>query len=512
MAAIGAHARFNSFAFTTGGAVVRNQMFLRFAGEGTVASIRGATLLQAAASTSTRRSSPITRLPDCSSREVFKTVLDDESRGIFQGKIIVRPQAQKTDAKMVTQALLLSEDAEADNKPELEIFADDVQCGHGATAGALDEDLLFYLMARGIPEKEAEALLIQAFIGEAIEGIEHAGLREALMDSAAQWLAEREADACIRQSATALTTSSASARISRSWRCRSTASRWSISTTPPRRRSRRRCSTGCMQAYTSEYANVHRGLHYLANAATEGLRGRAREGAGLPQRARPEEIIFTRNATEAINLVAYTFGARAHQGGRRDRALDHGAPFQHRAVAFPARAPRRRDQVGAGRRRRQFPARRIREAADRRAPRWSRSRRCRTRSAPIVPVKEVTRIAHARGIPVLVDGAQGAVHLDVDVQDIDCDFYVITGHKLYGPTGIGVLYGKYDASRRDAAVQRRRRDDPRSVRRIASPTASRRTGSRPARRRSCRRSGSAPRSTTCSRSARRASARTRMTS
>ena len=121
----------------------------------------------------------------CQSREVFKTVLDDESRGMFQGKIIVQPGAQKTDAKMASHALMLSEEAEADNKPELEIFADDVQCGHGATAGDLDEDLLFYLRARGIPRAEAEALLIQAFVGDAIEGIEHAGLREALMEAVA---------------------------------------------------------------------------------------------------------------------------------------------------------------------------------------------------------------------------------------------------------------------------------------------------------------------------------------
>jgi len=93
---------------------------------------------------------------------------------------------------MATHALLLSEAAEADNKPELEIFADDVQCGHGATAGALDDNLLFYLRARGIPKKDAQALLIQAFVGEAIEGIEHAGLREALMDNVAGWLAARE--------------------------------------------------------------------------------------------------------------------------------------------------------------------------------------------------------------------------------------------------------------------------------------------------------------------------------
>jgi Fe-S cluster assembly protein SufD len=190
LAAIGAHARFNEFLFTTAGSVVRNQLFLRFEGEGTVAGIRGASLLR------DRQHADTTLVadhaaPGCNSREVFKTVLDGESRGVFQGKIIVRPHAQKTDAKMATHALLLSESAEADNKPELEIFADDVQCGHGATAGALDEDLLFYLKARGIPAKEAEALMIQAFVGEAIEGVEHAGLRDTLTEQVAAWLRTR---------------------------------------------------------------------------------------------------------------------------------------------------------------------------------------------------------------------------------------------------------------------------------------------------------------------------------
>ncbi len=189
-AAIGAKARFNAFTFTGGGAVVRNQLFLNFDGEDTVANIRGATLING------RQHADTTLLVThaargCQSREVFKSVLDDEAHGVFQGRIVVRPHAQKTDAKMLTRALLLSERAEADNKPELEIFADDVQCGHGATAGAIDEELKFYLMARGIPEAEAEALLIQAFLGEAIEGVEHAGLREALMDQVAAWLKAR---------------------------------------------------------------------------------------------------------------------------------------------------------------------------------------------------------------------------------------------------------------------------------------------------------------------------------
>ncbi len=190
MADIGGHARFNTFVYTTGGGVVRNQLFLRFGGEETIANIRGATLLKG------RQHADTTLVADhaavgCQSREVFKSVLDGESRGIFQGKIIVRPGAQKTDARMASHALMLSEEAEADNKPELEIFADDVQCGHGATAGDLDEDLLFYLRARGIPLKEAESLLIQAFVGDAIEGIEHAGLREALIESVDAWLKAR---------------------------------------------------------------------------------------------------------------------------------------------------------------------------------------------------------------------------------------------------------------------------------------------------------------------------------
>ena len=190
MASLGAGANFTSFSFTADATLVRNQMFVRFAGEGTKAAIRGVSLLKGKEHVDT------TLLIDhaaghCESREVFRTVLDGESRGVFQGKIVVRPHAQKTDAKMMTRALLLSEEAEADNKPELEIFADDVVCGHGATTAAPDEGLKFYLMSRGIPEKEAEALLIQAFVDDAIEAIGHQGIREALLFAALKWLGAR---------------------------------------------------------------------------------------------------------------------------------------------------------------------------------------------------------------------------------------------------------------------------------------------------------------------------------
>jgi Fe-S cluster assembly protein SufD len=190
LAALGARAHFNAFGFTTGGAVVRNQLFVRLAGEGTLARLGGASLLTG------RQHADTTLVVDhaaaaCESRQVFKPVLDGEARSVFQGRITVARGAQKTDARMMTRALLLSEAAEADSKPELEIFADDVQCGHGATAGTLDDELKFYLMARGIPAPEAEALLIEAFVGEAVEAIGHEGVREVLMQATRSWLGSR---------------------------------------------------------------------------------------------------------------------------------------------------------------------------------------------------------------------------------------------------------------------------------------------------------------------------------
>jgi Fe-S cluster assembly protein SufD len=189
-AAIGARAQVSDFSFLTGGHVVRNQLFVRCGGAGTTLKLGGASLLNG------RQHGDTTLNVDhaaggCEARELYKSVLDGASRGVFQGKIIVRPQAQKTDARMMARALLLSDEAEADNKPELEIFADDVQCGHGATSGALDPNLKFYLMSRGIPEKDAEALLIQSFVGEAIDTVGNETVHDALTAATAQWLAGR---------------------------------------------------------------------------------------------------------------------------------------------------------------------------------------------------------------------------------------------------------------------------------------------------------------------------------
>jgi Fe-S cluster assembly protein SufD len=187
---LGARAHFNTFGMTSGSGVSRYQAVIAVAGEGTHVETNGVNLLNG------RQHADTTlfldhAVPGCTSREVFRAVVDDRGHSVFQGRIIVRPDAQKTDAKMMTRALLLSDEAEADNKPELEIFADDVTCGHGATTGSLDESLLFYLRARGLSEKEAQALLIQAFVGEAIESIVDDNLRELAIAAASRWLAAR---------------------------------------------------------------------------------------------------------------------------------------------------------------------------------------------------------------------------------------------------------------------------------------------------------------------------------
>jgi Fe-S cluster assembly protein SufD len=187
---VGAKVTYNLFNMTSGAALSRFSGLVALKGEGSELNANGVNLLKGTQHGDTTLVVDHV-VPHCTSREIFRAVVDDRAHSVFQGRIIVRPHAQKTDGKMMTRALLLSDEAEADNKPELEIFADDVTCGHGATAGALDESLLFYLRARGLPEKEAQALLIQAFVGEAIEGIANDGLREAAMATAQRWLEAR---------------------------------------------------------------------------------------------------------------------------------------------------------------------------------------------------------------------------------------------------------------------------------------------------------------------------------
>ena len=196
-------------------------------------------------------------------------------------------------------------------------------------------------------------------------------------------------------------------------------------------------------AFRHEYANVHRGLHTLANRATEAYEGGRHAAQKFLNASRPEEIVFTKSATEAINLVAASFaGPRIGAGDEIVTTI-----MEHHSNIVPWHF--HREHKGAVIRWVD-----VRDDGSFDLDAFAAALGERTRMVAVThmsnvlgtvtPIKQVIEIAHAKGIPVLIDGSQGAVHQTVDVQALDADFYVMTGHKLYGPTGIGVLYGKYD--------------------------------------------------------------------
>jgi len=195
------------------------------------------------------------------------------------------------------------------------------------------------------------------------------------------------------------------------------------------------------KAYTEEYANVHRGLHHLANLATEAYEGARLRVATFLNAPSPDQIIFTKNATEAINLVAQSFGGMKIGAG--DEIVL--SIMEHHSNIVPWHFHRERRGAVL----KWVP---VNEHGEFRIEDFEAAITPRTKMVAITqmsnvlgtatPVKQICEIAHAHGAYVLIDGSQGAVHLDVDVQDIGCDFYVFTGHKVYGPSGIGALYGK----------------------------------------------------------------------
>jgi len=190
-ACIGPKATFRTTTLSTGASLARSELRVVFEGPHGVLDAGGALLARDAQHLDATLFVDHA-VPQCASRQLYKAVLDETARGVFQGRILVRPHAQKTDGRQSSRALLLSPHAEMDSKPELEIFADDVQCAHGSTTGQLDAEPLFYLRARGIPKREAEALLVLAFIAEALEQVSNEAVRGVLQGISQRWLAHRE--------------------------------------------------------------------------------------------------------------------------------------------------------------------------------------------------------------------------------------------------------------------------------------------------------------------------------
>ncbi|MCH7832948.1 MAG: Fe-S cluster assembly protein SufD [Proteobacteria bacterium] len=186
-ARVGRDATYESFNLSIGGRLSRNEVSVRLEGEGAHAGLNGAYLMRGREHCD--HTTVIEHLvPNTSCREIFKGVLNDESRAVFQGRIVVHRDAQGTDGHQLCKTLLLSNGAEIDVKPELEIYADDVKCTHGAACGQMDETALFYLRSRGVPEALARNLLVQSFIGEALEEISDETVRQAISDQVVHWL------------------------------------------------------------------------------------------------------------------------------------------------------------------------------------------------------------------------------------------------------------------------------------------------------------------------------------
>ena len=186
-ARVGRDAHYDAFGMSLGGRLSRNEICVGLDGQGADCHLNGAYLMRGRQHCD--NTTVIEHLvPHTSCREVFKGVLDDAARAVFRGRIVVHRDAQKSDGHQLSKVLLLSDKAEIDAKPELEIYADDVLCSHGATVGDLDHDALFYLRARGLPEARARNLLIEAFLTETIETITVEDLRPAFLASIADWL------------------------------------------------------------------------------------------------------------------------------------------------------------------------------------------------------------------------------------------------------------------------------------------------------------------------------------
>ena len=189
-ARLGEESIFKSFTLTANGRLTRNEAVIELTGDNATAHIAGA----AVGDGDFHHDDTVFVTHDavnCESRQVFKKVLKNGAVGTFQGKILVKPGAQKTDGYQISQSLLLDEDAQFLAKPELEIYADDVACSHGSTSGAIDEDALFYLRSRGVPEKDAQDLLVLSFLAEAIEEIENEEIAEDIRSRLEGWLARR---------------------------------------------------------------------------------------------------------------------------------------------------------------------------------------------------------------------------------------------------------------------------------------------------------------------------------
>ena len=401
-------------------------------------------------------------VPNCRSREAFKHILEDNATAAFTGRIYVAKGAQKTDAVQTNRNLLLSSTARSTARPQLEIYADDVKCTHGATAGELDPEAMFYLQARGVPPEAARSLMVQAFAGEILDDVAPASLRApgdgASSEPASGRRAPRDGRMTGRlsdmpgelQTGSPIDVPAIRAQFPLLARCiydKPLVYLDSAATTP-----KPRSVIDTIHAhYTEGTANVHRAAHALSVEATEAFESARRRIAAFINAGSSDEIIFTRSATEAVNLVANAWAAGMLGSGDEILLTE----MEHHANIVPWQLLRER----LGFELRVAPMD-DRGMLDLDAFRGLISDRTKLVSATWIsnalgtvnPIEEIVTLAREAGATTLVDATQALPHRPVDVQSLGADFIVFSGHKMYGPTGIGCLWGRENAAGVDAPL------------------------------------------------------------
>ena len=463
---------YTSHVFNLSGAIARNEISVLLDGEGAGCSLHGLYLTEGDELVDNRQEITHAK-PNCTSWIGYKGVLDGKSNAVYTGKIYVDRIAQKTDSNQLNQNVLLSDKAQIDTKPQLEIYADDVKCTHGATIGQFSDELVYYFQTRGIAPDMARAMLTYGFADEVVDEVK---IRRAQGASSMRLSSIVIAPRLTRISASTMSTVQEDTKTTAKDKPLSAAEVAALREDFPILKLRphdqrlayldnaattqkpQQVIDAITDYYEKKNANVHRGVHYLSQVATEAYEGARLTVKHFINATLPCEIVFTRGTTDAINLVAQSY-SRGYLKEGDEVVISH---MEHHSNIVPWQIAC--EQTGA--KLRVIP---INDNGELDMDAAAEIINEKTKFVSLVyvsnalgtvnPVKKITEMAHAVDAPVMLDAAQAAPHMAIDVMDLDCDFLAISAHKMFGPTGFGVLYGRAKIPPRYAAIPRRWRYD-----------------------------------------------------
>ena len=445
---LGRDSAFTSFTLDLGARIARNDLSVTLEGEGAECTMNG--LYVASGNSHIDNHTSVDHTGSFTpSRQLYKGVLTDNARAVFNGKIIARRGTHQVDAHQTNNNLLLSDRAMVDTKPQLEIFADDLKCSHGATVGQLDEEAIFYLASRGIGPAQSRRILTYGFAEAVLALAPDTRIREYMSGLVREKLTRPRPIRRLRgrrmspdntspiDDAEATRLRSQFPAINQEVRGKPLVYLDNAATSQ-----KPQAVIDAISDYYARYnANVHRGLHALSEMATAEYEGARAKVRSFINASDDREIIFVRGTTDGINLVAGSYGP-ANVGPGDEIVISE---MEHHSNIVPWQILCQ--QTGA-----ELKVVPFNEDGELLIDEYERILGSRTKLVAMAhtsnalgtinPVKTIVDMAHARDIPVLIDGAQAVPHGPVDMQDLDCDFFTFSSHKVFGPTGMGVLYGK----------------------------------------------------------------------